>query len=79
MTLIEILPVIKEPTVYEGMIQLPEKNKATSEEWMRSFYGDELMDSPLPLTEEKFLTIYEMSTDAWKSYWQYWKNEGLFS
>jgi ribonucleotide reductase beta subunit family protein with ferritin-like domain len=76
MTILEALPVIDEPTVNEGMIQLPEENKATTQEWLRSFYG-ELMNEELPLSDKVFQQIYEMSTETWKGYWQYWKEEGI--
>ena len=77
MKLIDALPR-SELDVTEGMIQLPEPNLAVSEKWMREFYGD-IMDAELPISDEIYNQILEMSTPAWKDIWQKWKADGLFN
>ena len=77
MKLIDVLPR-SELDINEGMIQLPEQNLAVSEKWMREFYGD-IMDAELPISDEIYNQILEMSTPAWKDIWQHWKVQGLFN
>ena len=78
MSVISVLPR-SNLDVFAGMIQLPNPNTAVSEDWMRGFYGNELLEASLPISNENYQTIYNMSTDAWKGFWEHWKNEGLFN
>ena len=77
MKLIDALPH-SELDVTEGMIQLPEPNLAVSEKWMREFY-DDIMDAELPISDEIYNQILEMSTPAWKGIWQKWKADGILN
>ena len=75
-TLIEALPR-SEMDSFEEYIELPNK-QLTREEFLYSFYGD-LIDSTLPLSEEKFNQLYDMSTESWKKHWQHWKQQGILA